>query len=191
MSAQFPGCGKISKIFDPSTDDLEKYLIYNFYPTSETAPEMTKLNDKQKECLRKWVNKFHITPISQIIKNKKNTELLKKLLHIGREKIKKHIEPVKIPTLERGNSFETGIPSGIRSSTMVPVSYSESKLGRGKSEEDGFPSVPDREPTVDEILDDAYVYIDWQLSKGRRLLRGGSTRRKKSRGRKTRRLYTF
>jgi hypothetical protein len=185
MSARFPGCGKISKIFDPSTDHLEEYLIHNFYPTSEPQPEMTELNDSQQKCLMAWANKFHITPISKIKKNKKDTEILKRLLHIGRKKIEQHITPVKSSMLQRGYSFETGISSNTRSSTISPVHISQATIRRGKSEEEGFSSVPNREPTVDEILEDPWVYFDWQLSNGR--VRGGSTRRKKSRGRKTRR----
>lgn len=150
MASPFPGCGKLSKTYDPL---ISQYLIHHFYP-DEPEPEMSELTSTQKECLSKWAQRFHSTPISTIEKNENKTKLLKQLLRVGRKKITKHIQPVK------------------------------TSLTRQLSSETGFSTDPTDEPTVDEILEDPFVYIDWKLLE--RLKKGGSTRRKKSSGRKTR-----
>jgi hypothetical protein len=179
------GCGKISNVIDPLT--VQKYLIHHFY-SDEPEAEINKLTDKQKKCLDRWANKFHVTPLSQIKKNEKNTKLLKTLLHIGMEKFKNHIQPIKASAINRSDSSElsSGIePKFRKSSLLEPLPNEASKIGKESSAEEGF-SFQTGEPTVDDILKDPWVYFDWQISQGRLNKKGGSTRRKKSRGRKTR-----
>lgn len=187
------GCGGISKISDPLN---QKYLIHHFYP-EEPEPDMTGLSDEQRECLSKWATQFYKTPLSKIVtplsKIKGNTEktiLLKRLLHIGMEKIKNHIQPVSVSELKNTakndpSGFETGINPEFRNSTLTPIDINISKI-KGNSPEEG---ISISEPTVEEFLEDPNSYIKWQIKLGRldkKSKKGGSTRRKKSRGRKTR-----
>jgi hypothetical protein len=180
----FIGCGNILKISDPS---VEKYLIHHFYP-DEPESEIELSEDDQK-CLNDFANKFHITPISQLKKDTSKTKLLKKLLHIGMTKIQNHIQPVDIKELKNkpGNDvhgFKTGFEHKVvLKAHLEPVNISTTK--DYKSFQTGISLSDSDEPTVEEVLLNPWIYIEWQISKGR-LNKGGSTRRKKSRGRKTR-----
>lgn len=177
------GCGKISKISDPLK---QQYLIHHFYP-DEPDPE-NELTDEQKECLSKWANKFHVTHLSVIKKDPKKTDLLKKLLHIGMEKIKNHIQPVSPYYLKNTVRYHdkqnnvSGFDDRLLRQKMEPVKIST--LEDYTSLESGISDSNMEEPTVEEVLLNPFIYIEWQISQGR--LKGGSTRRKKSRGRKTR-----
>ena len=102
------------------------------------------------------------------------------------EKIKKHIDPVDVTKLINTADkdlfgLNSGVHQNFRKSTMEPVIIS--KIDEN-TEETGFLNTD--EPTVEEVLLNPWVYIAWQISKGRLNKKGGSTRRKKSRGRKTR-----
>lgn len=184
--SSFLGCRSIKNIVEPAI--LEKYLIHNFYP-DESEADLSKLTKEQQKCVKAYTKRFKITPISKIKINHEKSAILKKLIRVGRGKIKKHIIPeAESSSLARASSAETGFASEVPSETlaekefMIHKPYSPTtKIRQENSSETGFASVPKREPTVDEFLEDPWVYIDWRTSKG------GSTRRKTKSGRKTRR----
>ena len=192
------GCRSIKNIVEPAI--LEKYLIHNFYP-DEYEVNISKLTKDQKKCLKAYTERFKITPISKITINHEKSAILKRLIRVGRRKIKKHIIPeAESSSLARASSVETGFASEVPSETLAEIPskpgikikefmihkpYSlTTKIRQENSPQTGFTSVPKGEPTVDEFLEDPYVYPEWIKSINKS---GGATRRKKSRARKTRR----
>jgi hypothetical protein len=192
------GCGSIKNIVEPAT--LEKLLIHIFYP-DESKPNLSNLTKEQQKCVKEYTKRFKITPISKIKENREKSAILKKLIRVGQKKIKKHMTPeVESSSIARASSAETGFASEIPSETLAEIPSnprskitnfmthkpysSTTKIRKENSPETGFASVPKREPTVDEFLEDPFVYPEWIESINKS---GGATRRKKSRARKTRR----
>ena len=194
------GCKSIDAVVDQRP--LKQYLIHEFYPEDDFTPS-SNITSEQTSCLKAIANRMKKTPLSQI-KTKAEKNIMQMVIRVGseRKKIKKHMTPKTASemgqSLERAPSYETGIASEVPSETLAeiekkprtkitktmrhkPYSYNSTKIRRGKSDETGISSVPVGEPTVDDILEDPWVYYDWKATKG------GATRRKKSRARKTRR----
>ena len=197
-----PICGSITDVLDQKT--FEHFFIHEFYP-KEPKSVLSKLTLKQQTCLKEYANEFKKTPISNIKKDPKKTAILKLLIRVGRKKIEKHMIPkpiseVESSSLARASSAETGFASEVPLETLAEIPSkqrskikkimrhkpysSTTKIRQENSPETGFASVPKREPTVDEFLEDTYVYPEWIKSINKS---GGATRRKKSRARKTRR----
>jgi hypothetical protein len=192
-------CGKITDVVDQKT--IEQHLLHSFYPEKPEV-NMTSLNKEQQMCLRKITTKIHKTPVSTLQKDTETQPILKMAIRVARKKITKHMK-VKTPSeiaqsIGRESSYETGFASEVPSETLAkskprskitthmrhkPYS-STTKIRQENSPETGFASVPKDEPTIDDILNDPFVYREWidSIKKS-----GGSTRRKKIRGRKTRR----
>ena len=199
--SSFLGCGNIKNIVEPAK--LEKYLIHNFYP-EESKPDLSNLTKEQQKCLKAYTKRFQITPISKIKENPEKSAILKILIRVGRKKAQNKMVPKTTEKLgqsiARASSAETGFASEVPSETLAEIPSksrskitnfithkpysSTTKIREENSPETGFASVPKREPTVDEFLDDPYVYPEWIKSINKS---GGATRCKKSRARKTRR----
>jgi hypothetical protein len=188
----FLGCKSIDAVVDQRP--FKQYLIHEFYP-EEPLPQSSKLTSEQTSCLKAIADKIKKTPLSQIKTNKVETKIMQMVIRVGRKKIKKHMRPKTASeigqSIARASSAETGfasepveLPSIVERPkpksrlTYKPFSH-KTTIRREYSPETGIASVPVGEPTVDDILEDPWVYYDWKATKG------GATRRKKSRARKT------
>ena len=189
----FLGCGSSKDVLDQKT--FNEYLIHEFYP-EEPLPASNSLTPTQMKCLKSIAKELKTTPLSDIKGDKDKSKILKLLIRVGREKIKRKMVPKTASELgqsiARASSSETGfasepvdLPSVSRpkhKSRLIHKPFSHNTtIRKTGSPTSGFSSVPEGDPTIDEILEDPWVYIDLKTSKG------GSTRRKTTSGRKTRR----